>query len=318
LAELPDPHAGPGQVRIRVRAAGLCGTDVLIARGSMSVPVPVVLGHELAGTVDEVGAGVTDIRLGERVTTETDAFVCGQCAFCRAGDTHLCPRRRAVGTTADGGFADHVVVPARGVHAIPAHVDFAAGALTEPLAVAVHAVAERGHIKPGERVVVIGPGTVGLLAAQVGRALGARVTLAGLARHKARFRLGRELGIDSAVVLGRAGDLAADVAIECSGAPRALADGLRLVRKGGRVVLVGFYGKPVRVDADRVINSELSLIASRGKRPESFRLALGLMCDKRVDTARLVTHMFPLEQWDAALAVAERSGTKVVFDLTSA
>jgi 2-desacetyl-2-hydroxyethyl bacteriochlorophyllide A dehydrogenase len=191
----------------------------------------------------------------------------------------------------------------------------------------VHAVVERAHVQPEEWVAVIGPGTIGLLAAQVAQAIGARVTLAGLARHSDRFRLGQELGIASVIQLNHPGDVEAmrdaareegsfgvDVVVDCSGAPEGLMDSLRLVRKGGRVVLVGFYGKPLEIDADKIINAELSLIASRGKRPSSFRIALDLLRDRRVNTSKLVTHRFALAAWQDALAVAGRSGTKVVFD----
>jgi D-arabinose 1-dehydrogenase-like Zn-dependent alcohol dehydrogenase len=120
LRELPDPIAGPGQVLMAVRAAALCGTDVHIAQGTYPVRPPLVLGHELAGIVSAVGPGVDGIRTGERITTETDASVCGRCAYCRVGDQHLCPDRTAIGTTADGGFAELVVA---GVHRLPDGVD---------------------------------------------------------------------------------------------------------------------------------------------------------------------------------------------------
>jgi 2-desacetyl-2-hydroxyethyl bacteriochlorophyllide A dehydrogenase len=206
-------------------------------------------------------------------------------------------------------------------------VDVVAGALVEPLAVAVHAVVERAAVQSGERVLVVGPGTVGLLAAQVAGARGARVTIAGLARHAARFRLAEELGIGGSIRIDDEAGLAAlcaatstedgggfDVAFECSGGVERLADCLRLVRKGGRVTLVGFYGGPAPVLAQVVVDGELSLIGARGKRPSSFRQAVQLLGDGGVDAARLITHRFPLTSWEEALEVAARPGTKVVFD----
>jgi L-iditol 2-dehydrogenase len=326
LRELPDPLPGPGQVVMAVRAAALCGTDVHIAHGTFPVRPPLVPGHELAGVVAAVGPGVDGVRVAERITTETDASVCGVCAYCRAGDQHLCPARTAIGTTADGGFAELVALPARGVHPLADTVDFASGALTEPLAVAVHAVIERAAVAAGEEVVVVGPGTIGLLAAQVARSCGANVVVAGLQRHRDRFRLARALGIERTFALdlpaerdaaarGRDG-LGADVVIECSGAQDAVEAGLGLLRKGGRLVQVGFTGgERVSLDLDAIVNRELSLIASRGKRPTSFRIALELIASRQVVLEPLITHRYRLEAWEAAFAMAARPGTKVVVEL---
>ncbi len=329
LLDLPPPVPGPGQVLMAVRAAALCGTDVHIAHGTMAVRPPLVLGHELAGVVAAVGADVSGIAVGARITTETDAFVCGACAHCRAGDQHLCPRRTAIGTTSAGGFAELVAVPAAGVHELPAHVDFAAGALIEPLAVAVRAVVERAAVEPLEAVVVIGPGTIGLLVAQVAGARGASVTVAGLARHAARFRLAHDLGIARTVTLDVPGDvdaaaggrdgLGVDTVFECSGAPEALARGIRLLRKGGRAVLVAFTGGPaVPVDLDHLVSRELALIASRGKRPTCFRIAIDLLESRSVSTAPLITHRFTLASWADAFEMAGRSGTKVLLEIDAA
>jgi L-iditol 2-dehydrogenase len=329
LLDLPPPVAGPGQVLMAVRAGALCGTDVHIAHGTVAVRPPLVLGHELAGVVAALGPGVTGIRIGERITTETDASVCGACAHCRVGDQHLCPQRTAIGTTSPGGLAELVAVPAAGVHRLPDHVDFATGALTEPLAVAVRAVVERADVGPADDVVVIGPGTIGLLVAQVARARGADVTVAGLARHEARFRLAHDLGIQRTVALdgpgapdvdtlGRDG-LGAGTVFECSGAPDAVDAGLRLLRKGGRLVAVAFTGgRPVSLDLDTVVSRELALIASRGKRPSSFRAAIELLASGRVTPGPLVTHRFGLDRWAEAFETAGRSGTKVVLEIDGA
>lgn len=295
-----------------------------IAHGTWPVRTPRILGHELAGTIAKIGpggdtgAGGARLAVGMRVTTETDASFCGACRFCRAGDMHLCAQRTGIGTSADGGFAELVAIPAGGVHKLPDGLDLEAGALIEPLAVAVRAVVERGAVHPGERVAVVGPGSVGLLAAQVALAVGAEVTLAGLARHVDRFRLARELGVTSALVLDdddarRFAADSMDVVLECSGSPAALGQALALARKGGRIILVGFHGERVPMDVDLVINRELTLAASRGKRPTSFSYAVELVAGGRVDPGRLITHRFRLEDWPEAFAAAEGSSAKVVM-----
>jgi L-iditol 2-dehydrogenase len=325
MLDVPVPIAGPRQVLMAVRAAAVCGTDVHIAHGTKAVRPPLVLGHELAGVVAACGEDVTEVHVGDRITTETDASTCGRCAHCLRGDQHLCALRTAIGTTADGGFAEFVVVPAAGTHRLPAHVDFVAGSLVEPLAVAVRAVIERADVQPAEVVVVIGPGTIGLLVAQVALARGAAVSVAGLRRHRDRFRLAREMGVRRTIVLdedaGPAADGApdppeADTVFECSGAPEALGVGLRLLRKGGRLVAVGLAGgRDTHLDVDLLVNHELTLLASRGKRPGCFRVAIDLLDAGRVDPGRLVTHRFGLEEWEEAFETAGRSGTKVVFEI---
>jgi L-iditol 2-dehydrogenase len=326
LREVDRPTPDRGQVLLAVRAAALCGTDVHIAHGSIPVPVPLILGHELAGVVAEVGAGVIGVAVGQPVTTETDASFCGVCAFCRAGDQHLCPSRKAIGTSSPGGLADFVAIPASGVHPLPDGVDFVAGALTEPLAVAVRAVVERGAIEAGDEVVVIGPGTIGLLVAQVAMSRGATVAVAGLDRHEERFRLARELGVPRTVALdmatsldeifgGRDG-LGVDVVIECSGASEAVNAGLRLLRKSGRMILVAFTpGRAVPMDLDLVVQRELAVVASRGKRPSCFRIALNLLETGRVRTLPLVSHRFQIDGYAEAFETAGRSGTKVVVEI---
>ena len=306
---------------MRVAAGAFCGTDVHIAHGTLAVRTPRILGHELAGTIAGIGPGVTGVDVGWRITTETDASFCGRCRFCLTGDMHLCAERTGIGTSADGGFAEYVALPAGGVHPLPAGVGLEAGALTEPLAVAVRAVVERGDVRGGERVAVIGPGTIGLLAAQVARTCGAEVVLVGRGRHQARFQLALDLGITSSIVVDNAGGPAGrlqaagsfDAVLECSGSASAIRTGMDLLRKGGRLVLVGFHGAPAELDVDAIINRELSLVASRGKRPTSFRLALEMLGAGSIDTARLITHRFAFADWQAAVEAAESPGTKVLL-----
>lgn len=305
---------------MRVAAGALCGTDLHIAHGTLRVSTPRILGHELAGTVAEIGSQVDGFEVGQRITTETDAHFCGTCRFCRAGDMHLCSERTGIGTSADGGFAEYVALPAGGVHLLPAGIDLEAGALTEPLAVAVRAVLERGDVQDGERVAVVGPGPIGLLAAQVAAAQGADVTLVGLTRHAARLEFARGLGVPSTLVLDGAGDGGTigadgmmDVAVECSGSAAGLRSAIRFLRKGGRLVLVGFHGAPVAVDLDTIVNRELAIVASRGKRPTSFRLALEFMASGAIDPGRLITHRFALPQWEQAFRAAEGPGAKVLL-----
>lgn len=329
LLDRQEPSPGPGQVKMRIAAAGMCGTDVHIVRGEWPTKPPIILGHELSGIITETGPGVTEFQPGDRVTTETDAFVCGECSYCRSGNEHMCASRKAIGTTVDGGFADYLTIRAESVHKLPEGVSLEAAALAEPLAVAFHAVQERAQVQPGEFVVVIGPGTVGMMAAQVAKALGAKVAVAGLRRHAERWQLARQLGIEhtfdledphtSEKLAELGGGLGPDVVIECSGASSALQQAIKLVRKGGKVVPVGFASVPaVEIDIDLLVNKEITLLASRGKRHRCWDPILNLLAEGRVNSEALVTHRFTLDQWAEALDTAQQRGTKVLFQIAPA
>src|SRR5262245_46010888 len=153
LRQIDEPAPGPGQALIEVRAAGICGTDLHIYHDEFRTRPPVVMGHEVAGQVAALGAGVTGIQVGERVTTETYFSTCGTCRFCRAGRPNLCADRMSIGSAVNGGFARYVVVPARNLHRLPAAVDEVAGALTEPLACVVHGALEQAQPLPGDLAV---------------------------------------------------------------------------------------------------------------------------------------------------------------------
>jgi L-iditol 2-dehydrogenase len=313
---------------MRVAAGAMCGTDVHIVHGTMATRPPLILGHELAGVVASLGPGVEGWGVGERVTTETDLSFCGRCPFCLVGDMHLCAERVAIGTTADGGFAELVALPASGLHRLPEGVSFAAGALSEPLAVAIHAVIERARVAAGEHVAVIGPGTIGLLVAQVALAQGAHVSVIGLARHAKRFELARAVGVRRTAALDVPGDLDAvraggdglglDQVFDCSGTEDGVDAGLRLLRKGGRLVEVAFFTTPrVPLDLATLVQRELTVMASRGKRPTCFRIAMDLLRYRRVQLEPLITHRFPLASWREALAAAELPGSKVLLEIAA-
>jgi L-iditol 2-dehydrogenase len=184
VREIAEPIVQPGQVKIRVRAAGLCGTDIHIYKDEFRAWPPVVLGHEVAGEIAEVGEGVSGLAPGQRVTTETYFSYCGHCRYCRAGQVNLCLERRSIGSAVNGGFTDFVVVPARNIHLLPDNVDFRAGALTEPLACVVHATLTTPTVAPGDVAVIAGPGPIGLLTLQVVKAAGARAMVLGLSPRR--------------------------------------------------------------------------------------------------------------------------------------
>lgn len=314
LQEVPEPEPRPGHVVLDVAAAGICGTDVHIRHDEYRSEPPVTLGHEVAGTIAALGEGVDGWEIGQRVTTETYFSVCGRCGYCRSGRPNLCARRRSIGSFEDGGFAPRVLTPATNLHALPDTLAFPEAALVEPLACVVRGLLELNRLDAGDRVALTGPGPIGLLALQVAKAAGARAVMVGTSADGARLELAARLGADAVHTAG-SHDLPAaveaalggppDVAIECSGAASAADLLLRLVKKAGRFVQVGLFGRPVTLDLDQVCYKELQLSGSFATAPSSWPRALALAGSGAVSLAAIVGAVFPLREWEQAFAAVE-------------
>jgi len=327
LREVPEPKAGPGQVKIRVGYTGICGSDLHIYHQDIGIPIrpPVVTGHEFSGTVAELGAGVEGWKVGDRVVSETAFSCCGTCPHCREGYYNLCNERRTLGYWFDGAFAPFTVVPAGRLHALPESVSFLAGALMEPLACITHAVMELTTIRAGDVVLVSGPGAVGLAALQVARSHGARVLVCGTSVDRERLAAARRLGAEWTVdvmetdlldLVGKlTGGAGADVALECSGSAKAADTGLLAVRKRGQFTQIGLFGKPVNLDFERICYKEIRVTGSLGSRWTSWVKALALVEGKKVLLEPLASDVLPLSRWQEAFAMFEaKKGLKIVLD----
>ncbi len=317
LREVPEPTPGPGEVLIEVKAASVCGSDVHIYHDRHPYWPPMVLGHEFAGVVAAVGPGVQDYRPGDRVVSETSTGACGRCFLCRTGNRQICAHKRAPGIGRDGAFAPYLVMPAELLHRIPDQLSFEEASATEPTAVAVHAVVERAAVQPGDRVVVLGPGPIGLLCLQVAQACGAQwVAVVGTARSaQRRLPVARQLG-GIPIELGREDPVArvmaltdgegADVVLETSGAPAAIALAPHLVRRMGRVCEVGVSGRPeVSFPWDLALFKGVDMRFSFSSTHRSWITALRLLAEGRVRTAPLLDVRLPLARWQEAFAAVE-------------
>lgn len=326
LRDLPDPEPGPGEALVRVEAAAVCASDVHILRDRFPYEPPLVLGHEFCGIVERAGPGAGGATPGQRVVCENNPAACGTCRVCASGYPNLCPAKRAIGFRSDGCFAGRVKVPAGLLHRVPAGVPASAAALSEPLAVAVQAVEDRCGVQAGDTVVVLGPGAIGLLAAQVARAEGAaRVLVAGTRRDAARLAAARGLGFEALDVDGTdlparvrelTGGIGADVVVECSGAEPAIGLAARLLRRAGRMAVVGITGRPaVAVPWDLLVSLGASVLCSYGARRRNWVTAMGYLGTGRVDAAALVTRTLPLERWAEAFAQTESGeGIRVLLE----
>lgn len=312
VGTIPSPRAGTGQAVVQVIATGICGTDVHIARDEYAHEMPVVMGHEILGRVQSVGTRGDGQWLGTLVAVETYFSTCETCHMCRAGRRNLCTKRRSLGSYRNGGFAERVLVPVLNLHALPTLPGELDGVLSEPLACVTQCLLDPPLVQPADRVLVTGPGTMGQLAAQVARASGGEVTLAGLPADAARLAVASGLGFTTTTAEPEHD--AFDVVIECSGSAAAAATSLRSVRRGGRYVQVGIFGGGVALPFDLIIYKEILISSGFASTPVSWRSAMRLLDSKQLSLSPLITRRVSLEQFNEALAATARGeGLKTVL-----
>jgi 2-desacetyl-2-hydroxyethyl bacteriochlorophyllide A dehydrogenase len=326
VAEVERPRAGPGQVVVEVGAASVCGSDLHIWHWAPAyqpiMTLPTVLGHEFVGRVADIGPGVTGVEVGERVVSES-ILTCGRCRQCRRGRTSICDSFHCLGVHGNGGMAEFALTEARLLHRLPDELPFEQAALIEPLSVATHAVVERSGLRPGDLALVFGPGPIGQLAAQVARAAGAQVVMAGIEADQAvRLAAAEQLGFPTINVereavrdglLRVSGRDRADLAFECAGAGAAVRDALEAVVKGGTIVLVALYGGLVETDLSWVVRREISLQATYAANWSDYERSIGFLRSGAVNVKSLI-NPYPLEQADRAFKDAlERQVMKPVL-----
>lgn len=311
LLEAPVPSPKPNEVLIEIKAAAICGSDIHIRHDTFPYWPPVIMGHEFSGLVVEVGSEVTGYKVGDRVVAEPHTQACGKCELCRTGHIQLCAAKRSPGWGINGAFARYLAMPEHLLHRIPDSMSDEEAALVEPTANVVQDVLERGRVDPNDFVVVSGPGPIGLLSVMAAKAAGAReVALIGTeADEKVRLPLGRELGADHIIVAGRqdlveaikdlTGGRGADLVVEASGAPSAIAATVHMVRRLGRITAIGLSGREtVPFPWDAAAWKVCTIIFNLSTGFTSWERAIGLIASKRIDAARLITHVAPLKEWE--------------------
>jgi L-iditol 2-dehydrogenase len=325
LRDIEEPQPGPNQVKIQIKAAGICGTDIHIYKDEFRSRPPVVLGHEISGEIVDVGADVDRALIGKRVTSETYYQTCGRCMYCRRGQANLCLNRLSIGSGVNGGFTKYLIVPTTNIHELPENVDYRAGALTEPLACVVHGVLNNNTVVPGDVAVIAGPGAIGLLTLQVLKAAGAITVMLGTNVDGTRMEMARQLGADYTInVQEQSPDeliaeitqegLGADVVYECSGAGPAAQQLLTLVRRRGRYVQVGLFGQPIAWDLDQVCYRELTVTGSNASVPSAWDKALKLLETGAVRTEPLITHSYNVMEWQQAFDTFDaKTGVKTLL-----
>lgn len=312
IREVPEPTAGPGQIKIKVVAAGICGSDLHIYNSDIAIPVrpPVTVGHEFSGVITEIGEGVEGFEVGQRVVSETAYSYCGTCEACREGWYNLCPERKTLGYWYNGIFTNYTVVPAGRVHLIPEGVSDIAAAMTEPLACVCHAVFDLTKISPTDIVLVSGPGPIGLMTMQVVKAHGATVIVSGTNVDTERLALAKELGADytcniqeeslEELVATLTKGKGVDVALECSGSHFGTNSALKLLKRRGYFTQIGM-GKPeVPFYIEALNYKEPHVSGSLGSRKANWIQALTLLSQGKVKVEPLADVRMPMEEWESA------------------
>jgi L-iditol 2-dehydrogenase len=326
IIESKKPSPKPDEILVAVARVGICGSDLHAYHGRHPfIELPIVPGHEFAGTVAETGANVHGFAPGQRVTLEP-SLVCGECYNCRHGRYNICEKLQVVGCQTSGAMSEYLAVPASKTMSLPDNVTWDQAVMVEPLAVGVHAV-RVARVQAGTNVLILGAGTIGLMVLQAAKALGAgQVMITDLIQD--RLDLATNLGADHAVNPSRTdltqaleaafGPQRADVILECVGIAATARDAVRVARKGTRIVLVGVFEEEVLVNLGLVQDRELELVGTLMYVEDDFPTALELVRAGQVEVESLITHHFPLGQAAEGFAVADSRGAtlKVVLEVS--
>ena len=312
LREVAVPEIDDHDALLRVGAVAVCGSDVhqIHCTHSWPVNVPVVLGHEFCGTVARVGRGVKAFREGDRVASETAAVICGECELCRSGRYNLCPSRKGFGYGVDGAMAEYVKVPGRCLHRIPDRLPFELACLAEPHAVAYNTVCMNSHVRPGDLVVVFGPGPIGLLCARMAALAGANpLMVVGLRNDGPRLEAARKLGATHTVnaqdedleeIVRSSRPLGADLVIDASGASRPLESALKIVRPDGQVTKVGWSPSGLPIDTNPIVQKNVRLQGSFSHYYPVWERVIHLLAERLTLPETIVGMTSGLEGWRAA------------------
>jgi L-iditol 2-dehydrogenase len=307
LREFSRPEPGPDDVILAVEAVGVCGSDLHQWTGSHSwtVNYPVVLGHEFGGRIAALGASVKGWSEGDRVVSETAAVIDVNSPLSRAGLYNLDPTRRGFGYGVDGAMTRFVRVPVRCLHRVPDDLPMELAALTEPCCVAYNAVINNARVRPGDRVIVLGPGPIGILCAAVARLAGAEVALVGLERDRGRLNVAKVYGceviVGDAMAWAQARDgLGADGVIDAAGASAALKTAIELVRPSGWITKVGWGPQPLGFSLDPLVQKNITLQGSFSHNWPVWERVLAMLASQQLNVRPILGGVWALESWHEA------------------
>lgn len=311
VLERPLPEVAADELRIKVKAVTICGSDLHIFKGKHpAAPLPVPAGHEIAGEVEQVGTRVKRYQPGDKVVVEP-VIACGECYFCRRGQYHLCTDISFQYRRGQGGLTTRFIAQEKWVHPMPQNISFAEGALIEPLSVALHAL-KKSELHMGDSSVIFGAGAIGLFLLQLIQAAGGGETFV-VDVQKFRLAAARQLGAAAVFnnleqdVIGqlmeRTGNMGVDKAFEAVGLNTTLVQALQSLKKGGRAILLGLFEQPdAKIPANLFVQKEIGLLGSQGYCWD-FQAAIRLIEQDKLDLKAMLTHEFPLSQVQQAFEV---------------
>lgn len=327
LQDVPEPACAPNQVVLEVDCCGICGTDLHVYHDTFKNYPPVILGHEFAGRVVEIGKEVSGIDMGDAFSVlGAVAVTCGVCRYCRRGEFMFCKNRRGMGHGVNGAFARYAAARPDQLYAVPEGVPLSEAALVEPLAAAVHAVCDVARFKLGDVALVSGPGPIGLLVLKLLGAQGIRTLVAGTSEDTLRLEKAMAYGADRTIVVDRedlsetiseaTGGAGVDIAFEVAGAEGSVRNCLDSLRPLGHYVQVGHFGKDLTVPWDHIAFRQLRIDGSVGYTRETWSQTMRILGQGRLNVADTITHQFPLENWQTGFDLMEKKqAVKILLEL---
>ena len=325
ILDVEEPVCGDRGVKVEIAFCGVCGTDLHVMHDTFRNYPPVILGHEMAGTVVEIGREVRGVNIGDRATVlGATAVTCGVCRYCREGRFIFCPARRGMGHGVNGAFARYVVVRPDQLYRIPDHFTLVEAAISEPFAAAVQAVTEVTQVRIGETALVSGPGPIGLLCLKLLLAEGVKTIVAGAGGDDLRLAAAREFGAALTVntaernladAVREATDGAGvDVALECAGHPASVLGCLQALRPMGRYTQVAICGRDINFPIDQIFYKQLTVSGSVCYTARTWERMMQIYQQGRVRLHDLVSVKLPITEWRAAFELcADRKALKVLM-----
>jgi len=313
IREMSKPLIGEEDVLLEVAYVGVCGSDIhqWTNDHSWEVNYPIVLGHEFSGQIVETGSSVKGWKEGDRVVSETAAIIDPENPMSRVGLYNLDPTRKGFGYGVNGAMTRFVCVPARCLHRIPDELLLEHASLTEPYCVAYNAVINNAHLRPGDRVIVLGPGTIGILCAAVARLCGAEVAVVGLAADRERLHIAKQYGckaiIDNALDWAKQRDgLGADCVIDAAGTSVTLKFAMEAVRPNGHILKVGWGPQPLGFSLDPLVQKNITLQGSFSHNWSVWERVITLLANGQLDVRPIIGGVFHLADWHEAFDKMQR------------
>jgi len=325
ILDVKKPAAGDNDILVKILAGSLCGSDVHIyewTAGYEWMPLPIIPGHEFAGEVVEIGDKINGVSIGDRITA-MPSMPCGECAYCRMGRVNACKGRFSIGMTKNGAFAEYMLIKGGAeVFKIPENVSTETASLCEPLAITLNGIDLSG-IKPGQTAAVFGPGPIGLLTVKLLKTVGAgQIIVTGTGADGRRLELAKQMGADVIIdvekedpvktILKIAGNL--DYVFEATGIPQTISQGLHLVKRGGKVMIMGIHAGEAKFSPIDLVRNRKSLIGVYGYDRDTWQRCLSLMSSGKIDIHPIITHRFSFSEGDQGFKLAlNKTAAKVIF-----